>query len=111
MTMKNLTDKITIELIGIIKTYLQSNSNVKKAWLFGSRSSNKNRENSDIDIAIEFNDSDFQIVLDQQINCRNEINRRISSYNIKLDLQTFSIHDPHIQEYIRNRSIVIFDRS
>lgn len=96
-----IEDKILKEIIEV----LSSNEKIEKAVLFGSRALNKEKYNSDIDIAI-IGDGDLlfcERIKDELSNIPTLLKFDILNYN--------DIKNPNLKRHIDESGIVIYNKN
>ena len=77
---------------------------IQKIWLFGSTAENKSTLQSDIDLAVEIPG----ISKEEATRFRKEI---LGKANPKIDIQAFNLLPPKIQEEIRHKGKILFERT
>ena len=86
-----------------LESLLAQESNVKFAYLFGSRAAGKARESSDVDVTIFFYDDDFEKVLDLHHRLQKRLKKEIDLLNLN------RAKNLYLLESVLNEGVVVKD--
>lgn len=98
--------------IDAIREWARSNPLIKRVWLFGSRVRGNERQDSDLDIAIEHgvkhgDTSAFTTAIGEMGNWRSQLQPQVS---LKIDLQSYTPGEtPTIDAGLNESSILIYE--